>query len=173
MQARETFPGPSRRVEERSLGRGGAAAVGGGGGMDGRDAGVERDEAPGAQAEMETIEKALAVEYPRTNGGWTATVEPYCDFFLNQDLRRMLLTMLGAVCAVLLIACINVASLILSRASQRTREVAIRCALGAGRNLVVRQILLESLTLALLGAAAGIGLAPSWRSPARCWWRPA
>ena len=112
-----------------------------------------------AQAEMATIEKALAVEYPRTNGGWTATVEPYVDVFLNEDLRRMFLTMLGAVCAVLLIACINVASLILSRASQRTREVAIRCALGAGRKLVVRQILLESLTLALLGAAAGIGLA--------------
>jgi putative ABC transport system permease protein len=111
------------------------------------------------QAEMETIEKALAVEYPRTNGGWTAKVEPYADFFVNQDLRRMFLTMLGAVCAVLLIACINVASLILSRAAKRTREVAIRCALGAGRNLVVRQILLESLTLALLGAAAGIGLA--------------
>src|SRR6202043_1210384 len=104
--------------------------------------------------EMEAIEKALAVEYPRTNAGWTAKVGPYMDLVLNQDLRRMFLTMLGAVCAVLLIACINVASLILSRASQRTREVAIRCALGAGRGQVVRQILLESLTLAMLGAAA-------------------
>jgi putative ABC transport system permease protein len=112
-----------------------------------------------AQTEMETIEKALAVEYPRTNGGWTASVEPYIDAFMSPDIRRMFLTMLCAVCAVLLIACINVASLILSRAAQRTREVAIRCALGAGRALVMRQILMESLTLALLGAVAGIGLA--------------
>jgi putative ABC transport system permease protein len=112
-----------------------------------------------AQADMTTIAKALAVEYPRTNGGWTASVEPYVDVFTNPEIRRMLLTMLGAVCAVLLIACINVASLILSRAAQRTHEVAIRFALGAGRGLVVRQILLESLTLALLGAAAGLGLA--------------
>jgi putative ABC transport system permease protein len=112
-----------------------------------------------AQTEMEGIAKALAVEYPRTNGGWTAKVEPYVDVFLSQDIRRMFLTMLGAVCAVLLIACINVASLILSRAAQRTREVAIRSALGAGRGQVVRQILLESLTLAVLGATAGVGLA--------------
>ena len=112
-----------------------------------------------AQAEMEGIARALAVEYPRTNGGWTAKVEPYVDLFLNPDIRRMFLTMLGAVCAVLLIACINVASLILSRAAQRTREVAIRSALGAGRGQVVRQVLLESLTLAVLGAAVGVGLA--------------
>jgi putative ABC transport system permease protein len=118
--------------------------------------GVRREQ---AQAEMAAIEKALAVEYPRTNAGWTASVDPYIDVFTSPEIRRMLLTMLGAVCAVLLIACLNVASLILSRAAQRTREVAIRSALGAGRGLVIRQVLLESLTLALLGAAAGIGLA--------------
>ena len=112
-----------------------------------------------AQAELDTIERALAVEYPRTNAGWAATVEPFVHLFLNPEIRRMFLTMLGAVCVVLLIACINVASLILSRASQRTREVAVRCALGSGRGLVARQILLESLTLALFGAAAGIFLA--------------
>jgi putative ABC transport system permease protein len=112
-----------------------------------------------AQVEMETIAKALAAEYPRTNGGWTASVEPYVDVFTSPEMRRMFVAMLGAVCAVLLIACINVASLILSRASQRTREVAIRSALGAGRGLVMRQVLLESLTLAVAGAAVGVGLA--------------
>lgn len=112
-----------------------------------------------AQAEIETIEKALAVEYPRTNAGWTASVQPYVDVYTDKDIRRMFLTMLGAVCAVLLIACINVAGLILSRAARRTREVAIRSALGAGRGQLMRQILLESLTLSVVGAVAGVALA--------------
>ncbi len=112
-----------------------------------------------ADAEMATIAQALATEYPRTNRGFGAHVQPIVDRFLGKAVRLMFYTMLGAVCSVLLIACINVASLIMSRASQRTREMAIRTALGAGRGRVIGQILTESMILALMGATAGLGLA--------------
>jgi len=112
-----------------------------------------------ADAEMAVIAKALAAEFPRTNRGFSAHVQPIVDRFVGKPIRLMFYTMLGAVCCVLLIACINVASLIMSRATQRTREMAIRTALGAGRGRVVAQILTESLMLAVPGAAAGLGLA--------------
>jgi putative ABC transport system permease protein len=117
-----------------------------------------------AAAEMATIAKALAAEYPLTNRGWSITVTPLNDRFLGEETRLFLLTMLGAVGCVLLIACINVASLTMARASQRTREVAIRTALGAGRWGVIRQLLIESVVLALLGAALGLALA--WKGVA-------
>jgi len=112
-----------------------------------------------ADAEMAAIAHALAAELPRTNRGLGAHVQPLVDRFVGRPLRLTFTAMLGAVCSVLLIACINVASLIMSRAIQRTREMAIRTALGAGRGRVIGQILTESLILALLGAAAGLGLA--------------
>src|SRR5580693_250233 len=114
-----------------------------------------------ARAEMATIAQALAAEFPRTDRGWSVTVMPLNDRFIGRELRLTFLAMLGAVCCVLLIACINVASLTMSRVSQRTREIAIRTALGAGRWLVVRQLLIESLVLAAAGAA--VGLACAWK----------
>jgi putative ABC transport system permease protein len=112
-----------------------------------------------AAAEMATIAQALAREYPRTNRGWSVTVMRFNDHFIPKEVRGFMLTMLAAVGCVLLIACINVASLTMSRVSQRTREIAIRGALGAGRWGVVRQLLIESLVLAVLGTALGLALA--------------
>jgi putative ABC transport system permease protein len=112
-----------------------------------------------AGAEMAAIAQALAAEFPRTNRGLTASVEPLIHRFFDQATRTMLYVMLGAVSCVLLIACINVASLIMSRASQRAREMAVRAALGASRRQVIAQVLTESLILALLGSALGMGLA--------------
>jgi putative ABC transport system permease protein len=118
--------------------------------------GVSRDQ---ATAEMAAIAGSLAAQYPRTNAGWGIGVTPFTDRVIGKPIRMLLYTMLGAVVCVLLIACINVASLIMSRATQRTREIAIRSSLGAGRGQVVRQILTESVILAALGAALGIALA--------------
>jgi putative ABC transport system permease protein len=112
-----------------------------------------------AAAEMAAIASSLAAEFPRTNLGITAAAEPIMHRFMDKPSRYLLYTMLGAVCCVLLIACINVASLILSRATQRTREIAIRTALGATRRQVIAQILAESLLLALAAAGIGLGLA--------------
>jgi putative ABC transport system permease protein len=118
--------------------------------------GVTRDR---ATAELAAIAHALGAEYPRTNAGWSVSISPITDRAIGKPVRLVLLTMLGAVACVLLIACINVASLTTSRASQRTREVAIRSALGAVRGQIIRQILTESLLLAILGAAGGLALA--------------
>jgi putative ABC transport system permease protein len=112
-----------------------------------------------AQVEMAAVTKALAIEYPQTNSGLGVFIAPYLDIWVGKDNKTMLYTMLGAVLAVLLIACINVASLGMARAAQRTREVAIRTALGAGKARLVRQILTESVLLAAAGAVLGLLLA--------------
>lgn len=112
-----------------------------------------------ATAEMAAIGKAVAVESPQTHKGVELTVQPYTREFVGGPVVGMLYTMLGAVALVLLLACANVASLMMARASRRTRELAIRSAMGAGRRRVLAQILVESLLLALAGAAGGLLLA--------------
>ncbi|HEX8078471.1 MAG TPA: ABC transporter permease, partial [Chthoniobacterales bacterium] len=112
-----------------------------------------------ARAEMDGIAKRLAEQDATQNAGFGINVFPVSVENLSQDLRRNLLVMLGAVGFVLLIACANIANLMLTRASARQKEMAIRKALGAGSGRLVSQLLAESLLLSGVGAALGLGLA--------------
>ena len=116
-----------------------------------------------AQAEMNTISSRLEQLYPADDKGWGALVVPLHKD-LVKDIQPALLVLLGAVAFVLLIACANVANLALARTFNRRKEIAIRTALGAGFARVLRQILTESLILALVGGTLGLIAAPFGQS---------
>jgi len=112
-----------------------------------------------ANADMDAVTKHIAEVYPKSNQGWGATVEPLQNDFLQRDVRRALWMLLGAVGFVLLIACANVANLLLARGTARQKEIAVRASLGATRAQLFSQFLTESLALAAIGGALGVGLA--------------
>jgi putative ABC transport system permease protein len=112
-----------------------------------------------AQADMDTIAAQLASEFPRSNANRSVSVEPlHLDFVTHETLRNLWL-LLGAVGFLLLIACVNVANLLLARGTARQREIALRAALGATRARLFTQLLTESLIIAVIGGALGVLLA--------------
>jgi predicted permease len=111
-----------------------------------------------AQREMDAIGKQMAIEFPKTNAGNTVSLRDFAETIVGSYKTR-LFVLLGAVWCVLLIACGNVANLLLARGAARSKELAIRTAIGAGRGRIVRQLLTESLVLSLFATVLGLGLA--------------
>jgi putative ABC transport system permease protein len=111
-----------------------------------------------ARADLEAIAAALGVEHPAANRGVHVRMQSLLDDYVG-NARLALSVLLGASCLLLTIACVNVANLLLARASARRQEIAVRLALGAGRGRIVRQLLTESLLLSAIGGVAGVILA--------------
>ena len=112
-----------------------------------------------AESELKAIAKRLEVEFPDTNSGRTVYLEPLADAVVSPPIRRVLVLLFGAVGLLLVLACANVANLSLARMSIRSKEVAVRAAVGASRPRLVRQFLTESLVLSLAGGAIGLLIA--------------
>jgi putative ABC transport system permease protein len=118
--------------------------------------GVSREQ---ALADLNTIAAQLAQQFPESNGGWSVGGQSFYDWLIPEQIRRSLILFLGAVGFVLLIACSNVANLMLARANARQKEISIRIALGASRWRIGSQLLVEALSLALISGVVGLGVA--------------
>ena len=112
-----------------------------------------------ARTEFRGITQRLALAYPETNEGLSPRITPYTENFIGSDTANILLVMLATVLLVLVVACVNVANLLLARTAGRTRELAIRTSLGASRLRVITHLLAEATVLALLGALGGLIIA--------------
>ena len=111
-----------------------------------------------AQADMDAVTAHIAQANPRSNKGWGARVERLQNDFLGDNIKLTLWLLLGAVGCVLLIACVNVANLLLAKGTSRQREIAIRTAVGATRRTIFLQFVTESLVLACIGGIVGVGV---------------
>ena len=111
-----------------------------------------------AQADMDSVTTHIAEQYPTSDKGWGSFVEPLKNDFLPKERKLTLWLLLGAVGFVLLIACVNVANLLLARSMTRQKELAVRSALGATPRTIFIQLLTESVLLALMGGVLGVGV---------------
>ena len=118
--------------------------------------GVTREQ---AQSELINITQRLETENPDTNKDVQARVQTFNENMNGGPIRTVFLSLMGAVAFVLLIACANVANLLLSRATNRAREISVRISLGASRWRVIRQLLIESVMLATISGLGGLGIA--------------
>ncbi len=109
-----------------------------------------------ADAELRTVAAQLAAQFPDANRDWTVRSMPVRDWIVGAPLRARVLTLIGAVLLLLLVACINIANLQIARAAQRTREIGVRLALGATQARLIRQVVGEGLLLAGIGGALGV-----------------
>src|SRR6185437_1058573 len=110
------------------------------------------------QPQTSAVAQQLATEFPQQNSGWDMKLAPLQAVIVG-EIKTPLLVLLGAVGLVLLLACVNIANLLLARSTFRTREVALRQAFGAGRARIVRQFLTESAVVGVIGAALGVAIA--------------